>query len=55
MADIRSKNPADLVKYWVDVINEEHRKLAESLRNIAEASEALRRVTVDTQRLLTRD
>jgi hypothetical protein len=56
MADARSRNPAELVKHYTDLITGERLKLEETLVNIAEYAEALRRVAVDThQRLLTRD
>lgn len=56
MADARSRNPADLVKHYSDLIMEERRKLEESLAAITEYAEHLRRVAQDAQqRLLTRD
>jgi hypothetical protein len=56
MADARTRNPADLVKYYVDLINGERAKIDEALLAIAEYADQLRRVTLDThQRMLTRD
>jgi hypothetical protein len=54
--DAKSKNPADLVKYYTDLILEERRKLEESLAAISEYANQLRRITDDTgRRLLSRD
>jgi hypothetical protein len=56
MAEARLKNPAEAVKHYVSLINGEYAKIDESLQNIAEYADQLRRVAVDThQRLLTRD
>jgi hypothetical protein len=56
MVDARSKNPAELVKYYVELIQDERRKLEEALAAISEYAAQLKRVTDDTaQRLLTRD
>ena len=50
------KSHPDLVKHYVDLIQEEREKLEECLKAITEYAEQLRRVTADaTQRLLTRD
>jgi hypothetical protein len=55
MVDARSRNPADLMKYYTDLIMEERRKLEECLANIAEYANQLQRVAHDAgQRLLTR-
>ena len=56
MTNMRSRNPADLVKYYIELISEERQKLEESLAAITEYAEQLRRVAHDAQqRLLTRD
>jgi hypothetical protein len=56
MVDARNRNPADLVKYYTDLITAERAKLEESLAAISEYADQLKRVTTDTyQRLLTRD
>jgi hypothetical protein len=56
MADSRTRNPADAVKFYVDAINAERQKIDDALMAIAEFAEQLRRVTMEThQRLLTRD
>jgi hypothetical protein len=53
---LRTQNPADLVKYYTDLIVGERRKIEESLAAIAEYADQLRRVCNDAgQRLLTRD
>jgi hypothetical protein len=55
MVDARSRNPADLVKYYVDLIQEERHKLEECLAALTEYADQLRRVTQDAQqRLLER-
>jgi hypothetical protein len=56
MIDRRSvKNPADLVKYYSDLIMEERRKLEEALAAISEYADQLRRVAEDAgQRLISR-
>jgi hypothetical protein len=56
MPDARSRNPADLVKYYTDLILDERRKLEEALAAIAEYAEQLRRVTEDAgRRLIARE
>jgi hypothetical protein len=51
-----SQNPADLVKYYTDMIVAERIKIEEALAAIAEYADQLRRVAADAgQRLLTRD
>jgi len=51
-----SQNPADLVKYYSDLIIDERRKIYESLAAIAEYADQLRRVTSDAgQRLIARE
>jgi hypothetical protein len=56
MVDARSRNPADLVKYYTDAIIAERIKIVDAMAAIAEYAEQLRRVTSEThQRLLTRD
>jgi len=55
MVDQRTKNPADLVKYYSDLIMEERGKLEASLAAIVEYAEQLRRVASDAgQRLISR-
>jgi len=52
----KTKDPADLIKYYTDQIMIERDKMMEALRTIAEYAEELRRITTDTTRkLLTRD
>jgi hypothetical protein len=52
----RSGNPADLVKYYTDLINDERRKIEEAFAAITEYADQLRRVGQDaTQRLLSRE
>ena len=52
----RTHNPADLVKYYSDLILQERAKLEECLAAISEYADQLKRVAADTQRrLLTRD
>lgn len=53
---VRMRNPADAVKYYTDLINEERVKLEEALAAITEYAKRLQQVTAEThQRLLTRD
>jgi hypothetical protein len=52
MADARSRNPADLVKYYTDLILASRAKLEEALAEIAEYAEQLRRVADDAGRKL---
>ena len=46
------QNPADEFKHWNDLINEEIRKLEESLSNISEYSAKLHAVATDSVRRL---
>lgn len=54
--DKRTPNPADVIAHLTRKIMEEQRTIAESMANIAEYADQLRRLTEDTERrLLTRD
>jgi len=56
MVDARSRNPADLIKYYSELIMLERRKIEEALSAISEYAEQLGRVTNETQqRMLTRE
>jgi hypothetical protein len=48
----RNANPADLVKYYSDLIMDSRRKLEEALAEIAEYSDQLRRVATETSHRL---
>ena len=48
----RNANPADMVKYYTDLINESRAKLEEALQEITEYAEQLGRVTNETSRRL---
>ena len=55
MVDKRTHNPADLVKHYTDLINEERLKMEECFANIVEYADQLRRVADDArQRLIAR-
>lgn len=51
----RMQNPADLIKHFIDLINQEQNKIEESLAAIADYAEKLQHITEDSrQRLLSR-
>lgn len=55
MAQQRMQNPADMLKYYVDLINAERDIIENSLAAIADYAEKLQHITEDSrQRLLSR-
>jgi hypothetical protein len=52
MAERRTPNPADLVKYYTDLISAERIKLEDCLAAISEYAEQLKKVADDTGRRL---